>query len=246
MPILPSDPLMWLWAGALAVGHAASNDRENESDDEAFAVERERMVTDQIEARGVRDPGVLAAMRQVPRHLFVPAALRSRAYEDHPLEIGYGQTISQPFIVALMTELARPTPATRVLEVGTGCGYQAAVLSRLVGHVFSVEVNEDLQQQASARLERLGYANVTVRRGDGHAGWESEAPFEIILVTAAPEHVPQALVDQLAPGGRLVIPVGPLRSQELQVIEKAAEGPPRARTVAPVLFVPMVRDADRR
>jgi protein-L-isoaspartate(D-aspartate) O-methyltransferase len=244
MRILPPDLLLWLWAGALAVGHAASNGRE--PDDEACAVERERMVTDQIEARGVRDPAVLAAMREVPRHLFVPAALRSHAYEDHPLEIGYGQTISQPFIVALMTALAKPTPSTRVLEIGTGCGYQAAVLSRLVEHVFSVDVNDDLAQQASARLERLGYANVTVRRGDGHAGWEREAPFEIILVTAAPERVPQALIDQLAPGGRLVIPVGPRHAQELQLIEKAAGGPPGARTVAPVVFVPMVRDPDRR
>lgn len=241
MPILPPDPLTWLFAGARAAFPAAANGRGDQPDDAPYALERERMVTDQLAARDIRDPAVLAAMRQVPRHLFVPERLQPRAYQDHPLVIGHGQTISQPYIVALMTELARPTPTDRVLEVGTGCGYQAAVVSRLVRHVYSVEVIDALQQQASDRLAALGYANVTTRRADGHAGWASEAPFDIILVTAAPEVVPQALLEQLAPGGRLVIPVGPLHSQELRVIEKGADGSTQARSVAPVLFVPMVR-----
>jgi protein-L-isoaspartate(D-aspartate) O-methyltransferase len=181
-------------------------------------------------------------MREVPRHLFVPDAVRSEAYADHPLHIGHGQTISQPYIVALMTELARPAPSARALEVGSGSGYQAAVLSRVVGHVFSVEINGDLSRQAAERLARLGYANVTCAHADGHAGWASEAPFDIVVVTAAPTEVPGALVDQLAEGGRLVIPVGSLYGQDLLVIEKEAGGRTRTRTVAPVVFVPMVRE----
>jgi protein-L-isoaspartate(D-aspartate) O-methyltransferase len=170
----------------------------------------------------------------------VPEALRNQAYADYPLQIGHGQTISQPYIVALMTELARPAPSARALEVGSGSGYQAAVLSRVVGHVFSVEINEDLSRRAAERLSQLGYANVTLACADGHAGWVSEAPFDIVLVTAAPVEVPQALVDQLGAGGRLVIPVGSLYAQDLLVIEKAADGRTRTSTVAPVVFVPMV------
>ncbi len=198
------------------------------------------MVALQIESRGVGDPAVLAAMRQVPRHLFVPPALRVSAYADHPLPIGHGQTISQPFIVALMTELARPTPADRALEIGTGSGYQAAVLSRVVSHVFSLEVDDDLGRQASERLAGLGYVNVTVVQADGYEGLAREAPFDIVIVTAAPARVPQALVDQLAPGGRLVIPVGHHYAQELCVIEKRADGATSTKTVTPVMFVPMV------
>jgi protein-L-isoaspartate(D-aspartate) O-methyltransferase len=211
-------------------------------DEDGEAAARGRMVAEQIAARGVRDPAVLSAMREVPRHLFVPEALRAEAYADHPLLIGHGQTISQPYIVALMTELARPTPSARALEVGSGSGYQTAVLSRVVGHVFSVEINEDLSRQAAERLARLGYANVTLAHADGHAGWVSEAPFDIVVVTAAPVDVPQALVDQLAEGGRLVIPVGSLYAQDLLVIEKEAGGRTRTDTVAPVVFVPMVRE----
>ncbi len=198
------------------------------------------MVARQIESRGVGDPAVLAAMRQVPRHLFVPRALRVGAYADHPLPIGHGQTISQPYIVALMTELARPAPTDRALEIGTGSGYQAAVLSRLVAHVFSLEVDDDLGRQASERLAGLGYANVTVVQADGYEGLAREAPFDIVVVTAAPSQVPQALVDQLAPGGRLVIPVGHHYAQELCVVERRADGGTTTRTVAPVTFVPMV------
>lgn len=205
--------------------------------------EREEMVALQIEARGVRDPSVLSAMRQVPRHLFVPRELRSSAYADHPLPIGHGQTISQPFIVALMTELARPTPADRALEVGTGSGYQAAILSRVVRHVFSLEVDQSLSRAARDLLASLGYANVTVTRADGYAGLTTEAPFDVVIVTAAPPEVPRALVEQLAPGGRLVIPVGPHWAQELCVIEKRADGVTTTERVLPVVFVPMVHDA---
>jgi protein-L-isoaspartate(D-aspartate) O-methyltransferase len=199
------------------------------------------MVSEQIDGRDVHDAAVLLAMREVPRHLFVPVDQVRDAYEDTPLPIGHGQTISQPYIVALMTQLARPHAGDRALEVGTGCGYQAAVLSRLVQHVYTVEIVEDLARDASARLARLGYGNVTVRAGDGYAGWPEEAPFDIILVTAAPERVPQALVDQLKVGGRLVIPVGGLLSQQLELLEKDAAGRLHTKVVAPVRFVPMVK-----
>ncbi len=198
------------------------------------------MVAGQVASRGVCTAAVLAAMRQVPRHLFVPPDLRPGAYADHPLPIGRGQTISQPYIVALMTELARATPSDRALEIGTGSGYQAAVLSRVVSHVFSLEIDGHLGRQAAERLARLGYANVTVLKGDGYEGLASEAPFDIVIVTAAPSRVPQALVDQLAPGGRLVIPVGDRYTQELSVVEKLADGGTSTRTVTPVVFVPMV------
>jgi protein-L-isoaspartate(D-aspartate) O-methyltransferase len=227
--------------GGLYRMHSRDNQAMTTGPDENDqAAARARMVAEQIAARGIRDPAVLSAMREVPRHLFVPEAVRADAYADHPLQIGHGQTISQPYIVALMTELARPTPSARALEVGTGSGYQAAVLSRVVGHVFSVEINEDLSRQAAGRLARLGFGNVTLAHADGHAGWVSEAPFDIVVVTAAPVDVPQGLVDQVAEGGRLVIPVGSLYAQDLLIVEKAAGGRTRTTTVAPVVFVPMV------
>lgn len=200
---------------------------------------RERMVREQIERRGVRHPGVLKAMREVERHLFVPESLRRSAYEDHPLPIGHGQTISQPYIVAAMTEMLDPRPADRVLEIGTGSGYQAAVLSRLVRHVYTIELVEPLGQQAQALLAKLGFKNVTVRIGDGYEGWPGEAPFDKILLTAAPPDVPPKLIEQLKPGGRLVAPVG-TGWQELVVIDKDARGGVRRRTEFPVMFVPMV------
>ncbi len=209
-------------------------------DDDASRAARDEMVARQIESRGVREAAVLSAMRLVPRHLFVPPTLRDSAYADHPLPIGHGQTISQPYIVALMTELARPTPTDRALEVGTGSGYQAAILSRIVRHVFSLEIDDDLSRCARERLAGLGYANVTVSQVDGYAGLPAEAPFDIVIVTAAPPRVPQALVDQLAAGGRLVIPVGHHDTQELCVIEKGADGSTSMTTVLPVVFVPMV------
>jgi protein-L-isoaspartate(D-aspartate) O-methyltransferase len=200
------------------------------------------MVADQIAARGVADPRVLDAMRAVPRHEFVPNTLREDAYGDTPLSIGYGQTISQPYIVALMSELAAPAPGDRALEVGTGSGYQAAVLSRLVAHVFTVELLEPLARSAATVLQRLGYANITVRSGDGYLGWPEEAPFDIILVTAAPEEVPPALIAQLKPGGRLIVPVGPRHDvQDLRLIVKDQAGRVTTRSVIPVRFVPLIK-----
>jgi protein-L-isoaspartate(D-aspartate) O-methyltransferase len=209
---------------------------------DAFQQARLAMVAEQIAARGVKDSRVLDAMRAVPRHEFVPGPAREDAYADTPLPIGYGQTISQPYIVALMTELARPSPGDRALEVGTGSGYQAAVLSRLVARVFTVELVDPLAQSAAAVLRRLGFSNVVVRNGDGYLGWPEEAPFDIILVTAAPEDVPEALVTQLKPGGRMIVPVGRVYEvQDLKLIEKDPAGKVRTRSVIPVRFVPLVK-----
>ena len=207
-----------------------------------FLAARHAMVAGQIAARGVKEPRVLAAMRDVPRHEFVPFDSRADAYIDAPLPIGYGQTISQPYIVALMTELARPAATDSVLEVGTGSGYQAAVLSRLAATVRSIEVVEPLARSAEAVLRRLGYANIQIRIGDGYQGWPEAAPFDVIVVTAAPDAVPSALVAQLRPGGRLVIPVGPIGGvQDLLLIEKDAAGRTTTRSIIPVRFVPLVR-----
>ena len=207
-----------------------------------YQAERETMVRQQIEARGVRRAEVLAAMRAVPRHLFVPAGMEAQAYRDHPLPIGEGQTISQPYIVALMTELLDPQPEHRVLEIGTGSGYQAAVLGKLVKTVYSIEIVEPLGRQAAKRLPALGYQNVEVRIGNGYAGWPEQAPFDRIILTAAPPKVPQALIDQLKAGGKLVAPVGESawRGQDLIVMEKSRGGKITTRSVLPVAFVPMV------
>jgi protein-L-isoaspartate(D-aspartate) O-methyltransferase len=199
---------------------------------------REEMVARQIVARGVADPAVVRAMGVVPRHEFVPEAVRAQAYDDRPLPIGHRQTISQPYVVALMTELAAVRPGDRVLEIGTGSGYQAAVLAELGARVYSIEIVEPLARRASATLQRLGYGRVRVRHGDGYRGWPDAAPFAAIVVTAAPPEVPPALVAQLAPGGRLVIPVG-TAEQELRVLVKTPAGV-ETRAVVPVLFVPMV------
>ncbi len=209
---------------------------------EHFAALRAEMVSRQLVARGITDPDVLEAMRRVPRHLFVPDSEVDNAYEDRPLPIGHGQTISQPYIVALMTELARPKRTDRVLEVGTGSGYQAAVIAGLVSEVFTIEIVEPLAEQARKRLKDLGFGNVTVRAGDGYAGWPEHAPFDIILVTAAPERVPPALIEQLKPGGRLIIPVGGVFDlQELQRITKDADGRLRTEHITDVRFVPFRR-----
>jgi len=207
-----------------------------------YQAQRETMVRQQIEARGVRRAEVLAAMRAVPRHLFVPPGMEAQAYRDHPLAIGEGQTISQPYIVALMTELLDPQPEHRVLEIGTGSGYQAAVLAKLVKTVYSIEIVEPLGRQAAKRLPALGYKNVELRIGNGYAGWPEQAPFDRIILTAAPPKVPQALIDQLKAGGKLVAPVGEsaLRGQDLIVMEKSRAGKITTRSVLPVAFVPMV------
>ncbi len=211
------------------------------ADPDEFVRQREAMVAEQIEARGVKDPGVLDAMRTVPRHEFVPESLRAAAYQDSPLPIGEGQTISQPYIVALMTELAEVGPQDKALEIGTGSGYQAAVLAELTPRLFTIEILPALAARAEATLRRLGYTRVRVRVGDGYLGWPEEAPFDAILVTAAPDHIPQPLVDQLAEGGVLVIPVGPEgRTQELKRLRKQ-EGRVVEEEVIPVIFVPLVR-----
>jgi protein-L-isoaspartate(D-aspartate) O-methyltransferase len=201
---------------------------------------RARMVEQQIAARGVKDPRVLAAMGKVPRHRFVQPTQAGNAYDDRPLPIGHGQTISQPYIVAYMTELLRLQPGARVLEIGTGCGYQAAVLAEIARQVYSIEIVKPLADGARKTLASLGHANVEVRHGDGYGGWPDQAPFDGIVVTAAPDHVPPALVAQLAVGARLVIPVGDM-DQEIRVITKTASGQREERLI-PVRFVPLTRD----
>ncbi len=203
----------------------------------AHDVDRERMVREQIVARGVRDPKTLAALRKVPRHLFVPERAVPEAYEDHPLAIGHAQTISQPYIVALMTETLGLRGGETVLEVGTGSGYQAAVLAEIAAHVYSIEIVEPLAEEARERLRRLGYGNVVVRAGDGYAGWPEKAPFDAIMVTAAAPRIPEPLKAQLRDGGRLVLPVGD-ESQELIVVTRRG-ATFTERRVLPVRFVPM-------
>lgn len=228
-------------AGVVLAGACAWTTTPNQHGTDEAA--REHMVSSQLEGRDIGSRPVLEAMRRVPRHLFVPPGLRDRAYDDTPLPIGYDQTISQPYIVALMTQLARPGPGDRALEIGTGSGYQAAILSGIVKEVFTIEIVEALAREAETRLRELECRNVTVRTGDGYGGWPERAPFDIVMVTAAPDHVPPALVEQVAPGGRLVIPVGPRgRGQVLRVLEKDRDGRVRSRDVAPVLFVPLVRE----
>ncbi len=208
-----------------------------------FREQRDRMVQEQIENRGVRNEAVLRVMRETPRHLFVPEKVRDWAYADSPLAIGQGQTISQPYIVAVMTELLEPAKELAVLEIGTGSGYQAAVLSPLVKHVYTIEIVADLARSATATLAKLGYKNVTVRQGDGYRGWPEKAPFDRIIITAAPPEIPDALIEQLKPGGKLVAPVGrSVFSQQLVVIDKAKDGKINRRSVLPVMFVPMVKE----
>ncbi len=191
----------------------------------------------------MEDGRVLGAMRTVPRHVFVPPDLLELAYADRPLPIGHGQTISQPYIVAAMTELLQVGPGDRILEIGTGSGYQAAVLAEIVGRVFTIEIVEPLAEDARERLRRLGYDNVEVRRGDGYYGWEEKAPFQGIVVTAAASHIPPPLLEQLQPGARMVIPVGPpLQVQTLMLIEKRLDGRIVQRSLMPVRFVPFTRN----
>ena len=207
------------------------------SEESALAKARDAMVSSQIIARGVRDPMTLAAMREVPRHLFVPMGLGREAYDDHPLPIGHAQTISQPYIVAFMTEALGLKGGETVLEVGAGSGYQSAVLSRIAARVFGIEIVEPLAREAKARLAKLGYANVEIRAGDGYAGWPEHAPFDAIMVTAAAPRVPEPLKEQLKDGGRLILPVGDY-VQELKIVTRRGSRF-EERNVLGVTFVPM-------
>ena len=205
--------------------------------------ERNWMVDSQLVGRGIHDARVLNAMRKVQRHKFVPESESEQAYEDHPLPIGYGQTISQPYIVAFMTEAAELTGKEKVLEIGTGSGYQAAVLAEIVPQVLTIEIVEPLAREAEKNLKSQGYTNVTVRAGDGYQGWPEEAPFDVILLTAAPDHVPQPLMDQLKVGGRLILPTGTWL-QELVLIRRTKTGFEKT-TLLPVAFVPMTGEAEK-
>ena len=206
-----------------------------------YSQARSQMVQDQIAARGITHQATLQAMRTVPRHIFVPASHASEAYSDRPLPIGYSQTISQPFIVAYMTELVRPAKGKKALEIGTGSGYQAAVLAEIVDTVYTIEIVPELAGESATRLKLLGYQNIIVKYGDGYKGWPEHAPFDIIIVTAAADHIPQPLNDQLAEGGRLVMPVGdPATVQQLIVLTKR-KGKITEQRLEPVRFVPLKR-----
>lgn len=229
--------------GAFLLLSSCKGPVQAEEPDEAqrYAKQRHQMVQTQILHRGIRTPCVLAAMEKVPRHRFIPVELRDEAYDDHPVPIGQDQTISQPYIVAFMTEAIDPQPADRVLEIGTGSGYQAAVLAEIVDQVYTMEIVPELGQRAASLLDLLGYANVHVQVGDGYAGWPDKAPFDKIVLTAAPPEVPQPLLDQLREGGVLIAPVG-VFFQELMLYRKTAEGLTR-EAVLPVRFVPMTGKA---
>jgi protein-L-isoaspartate(D-aspartate) O-methyltransferase len=210
---------------------------QKKSSSENFSEKRRQMVEQQIRGRDVKDQAVLAAMRKVERHLFVPADQSAFAYNDSPLPIGAGQTISQPFIVAYMTEAAEVSPSDKVLEIGTGSGYQAAILGEIAKEVYTIEIIPELADSARATLSKLGYKNVFARTGNGYLGWPEHAPFDAIVVTAAPDEVPQALVDQLAVNGRMVVPVGTF-NQQMMIITRSSQGIVE-RTTIPVRFVPM-------
>ena len=221
---------------------AASGCGQNAPSVSDSAAERQQMVQRQLITRGINDERVLAALAKVPREEFVAHESRAASYEDGPLPIGYGQTISQPYIVAFMTEQLRPKPSDRVLEVGTGSGYQAAILAELVSEVYSIEIVEPLAKSAEVTLQRLGYKNVHLKVGDGYKGWPEEGPFDAIIVTCAPDKVPQPLVDQLKDDGRMVIPVGERFAQQLYLLEKK-NGQLKQSATLPVRFVPMTSEA---
>jgi protein-L-isoaspartate(D-aspartate) O-methyltransferase len=240
-PIL-AIALGWL-AFLLGCGRGPVNSSVTD-DKSRFTVARKIMVEEQLLGRDITNARLLAVMRKVPRHEFVPQGIRDRAYDDSPLPIGHGQTISQPYVVAFMTEKLEPKPTDRVLEVGTGSGYQAAVLAELVKEVYTIEIVEPLARRAEADLKRLGCTNVHVRAGDGYQGWPEAAPFDAIMVTCAPEAVPQPLIAQLKDGGRMIIPVGPMGNQQLVLLRKEGERLEK-RAVLPVRFVPMTGAAGR-
>jgi protein-L-isoaspartate(D-aspartate) O-methyltransferase len=232
---------------AVVAGCSAKEDKPavDEDEDEIMQKRLERMVETQIENRSITDPAVLAAMRKTPRWKFVPEDLKYRVFEDNPLPIGYGQTISQPYIVAYMTEALLLESDDRVLEIGTGSGYQAAVLAEIAAEVYTIEIIPELGERAEETLDELGYGNVHVMVGDGYKGWPEHAPFDAVIVTCAPDHIPQPLLDQLADGGRLVIPVGGTYPQELQRITRVGDDY-ETEFLTSVLFVPMTGEAEEK
>jgi protein-L-isoaspartate(D-aspartate) O-methyltransferase len=240
--ILPSKPILRSVNAALLLLVTGCG-AENEIFPAAPAADRQTMVAEQIAARGITDPAVLEAMQTVPRHEFLPLRLRHEAYADYPLPIGHGQTISQPYIVAFMTEAIRPQPGEKILEIGAGSGYQAAVLAQLGAEVYSVEIVKPLADLARQTLERLGYDNARVRFGDGYEGWPEHAPYDAIVVTCAPDKIPPKLVEQLRDGGRMIIPVGGGMSQELILLRKSGDHIEK-QSVLPVRFVPMTGQAE--
>ncbi len=227
----------------LALAACAAPEEPGQAEDPAAA--RQRMVAEQIERRGVKDPAVLAAMRKVPRHEFMPADAREYAYDDRAVSIGHGQTISQPFVVAFMTESLALKPGDRVLEIGTGSGYQAAVLAELVKEVYTIEIVEPLGKRAAEAFAGGGYKNIRARIGDGFRGWKEAAPFDAIIVTCSPDAVPQPLVEQLKDGGRMIIPVGPEGEPQQLVLLRKSGGNIERREILPVVFVPMTGEAEK-
>ncbi|KAA3622244.1 MAG: protein-L-isoaspartate(D-aspartate) O-methyltransferase [Flavobacterium sp.] len=209
-----------------------------------YSERREKMVRSQLESRGIRDKATLDAMRKVPRHMFVPENAKGKAYIDAPLTIGKGQTISQPYIVGYMTEQLKLKPTDRVLEIGTGSGYQAAVLAEIVSEVYTIEIIESLGNSAANRLESLGYNNVEVKIGDGYLGWPEKSPFDAIIITAGIDHIPQPLIDQLAEGGRLIVPEGPRRSTRELILLTKKKGKLKRKFLIPVVFVEFQRKND--
>ncbi len=209
-----------------------------------FTDPRERMVTTQIIARGIKDPRVIKAMRKVPRHLFVPEKIRGSAYDDRPLPIGEGQTISQPYIVAFMSEVLDLSSRDRVLEIGTGSGYQAAILAEIVRQVYTIEIRPGLGETARERLKEMGYRNIFVKIGDGYKGWPEKAPFNAVIVTCAPEKIPRPLIDQLTEGGRMIIPVGEERGIQELILLRKEKGMIIKKAVMSVVFVPMIKEEE--
>ncbi len=236
--------MVWIWIFLwIGISVGKMSDTQKSKTEDGFQAARKRMVETQIRARGVKDSRVLKAMEKVPRHQFVPEHLWDEAYFDEPLPIGYGQTISQPYVVAYMTEQLKLTGEEKVLEIGTGSGYQAAILAELAKVVYSIEIIPELGRQAAEVLKKLGYQNVHVRIGDGYRGWPEAAPFDAIILTAAPDHVPQPLLDQLKVGGRMILPLGDFY-QDLVLITKTEKGIKKERKI-PVRFVPMTGEAEK-
>jgi protein-L-isoaspartate(D-aspartate) O-methyltransferase len=210
-----------------------------------FFLERREMVEHDLKGRGITDKLVLEAMADIPRHLFVDENLRKKAYEDHPLPIGEGQTISQPYVVALMTEALHLSSTDRVLEIGTGSGYQAAVLAEIVNHVYTIEIRKSLAEKASKRLKKLGYNNIEVKYGDGYFGWKEHGPFDAIIITAAANHIPPPLIKQLRDGGRLIVPLGPTLYFQTLTLVKKQRGDLKVKQMGSVRFVPMIGETEK-